>query len=325
MALTQEQLALLEEKLDAALIANRKQGSQTLSYLEAVDVIRAANKVFGQGNWGWQADGLPVKVASGLRQARDNNPPTEWAVWAVNGKLVIDGCVVMTGTGAAVQASGAPESIETAIKAADTDAMKRALKNYGDQFGLVLYDKEDVRDLEREAAAEERARQQEQRDRAAGGFRGNQGATNVQRAAAANEAPAMSSIYAWKQQRLFSTLTREEMQQIVAISADGEITGVLPGIAEAFSVERNADRIKDICKKMDGAVPSFIAGFIMNDDPAPLSQEHVDEYFKSVPWHTAYDLITEGMIWASNKLARADQRAAATQWVEKRRASGKLE
>jgi DNA repair and recombination protein RAD52 len=51
--------------------------------------------------------------------------------------------VIREGCGAARGfAKTAGEAMENAIKSAETDAMKRALVTFGDQFGLTLYDKE---------------------------------------------------------------------------------------------------------------------------------------------------------------------------------------
>jgi hypothetical protein len=60
-------------------------------------------------------------------------------VWAKDGarSILREGCGAARGFAKTVG-----EAMENAIKAAETDAMKRALVTFGDQFGLVLYDKE---------------------------------------------------------------------------------------------------------------------------------------------------------------------------------------
>lgn len=52
-------------------------------------------------------------------------------------------CIVREGCGAARGfAKSAGEAMENAIKAAETDATKRALTTFGYSFGLALYDRE---------------------------------------------------------------------------------------------------------------------------------------------------------------------------------------
>ena len=41
-----------------------------------------------------------------------------------------------------ISAGGSPEALETAIKGAVSDALKRAMRHFGKQFGNSLYDKE---------------------------------------------------------------------------------------------------------------------------------------------------------------------------------------
>ena len=61
-------------------------------------------------------------------------------------RLTVRGCIPMSGTGYgdAVEYGGqaAATASELALKESESDALKRALKNYGDQFGLILYAKE---------------------------------------------------------------------------------------------------------------------------------------------------------------------------------------
>jgi recombination DNA repair RAD52 pathway protein len=60
-------------------------------------------------------------------------------------RLTVEGCVPVSGVGygdATEYRESAPVTAhELAAKEAESDALKRALKNFGDQFGLALYDK----------------------------------------------------------------------------------------------------------------------------------------------------------------------------------------
>ena len=68
--------------------------------------------------------------------------------------------VIREGCGAARGfAKTAGEAMESAIKSAETYAMKRALVTFGDQFGLALYDKEQ-RNVDRYEARQIEGREQ---------------------------------------------------------------------------------------------------------------------------------------------------------------------
>ncbi len=116
-------------------------GGKSLSYIEAHDAIRTANEIFGVGGWGYTVKSLehlgtePVTSGSrkGFRVAY--GAIVEVVVWG--GALAFSD----TGYGDSVEYSGSElTGHELARKEAVSDALKRALKNFGDQFGLGLYD-----------------------------------------------------------------------------------------------------------------------------------------------------------------------------------------
>lgn len=160
---TEDQHKALSAPIRPDRVSERKQGNQTLSYVEAVEVIRAANGIFGFGNWGYSVKDGPKVVAEGVRQYSGKDP-VPWYLWQETITLFVRNelgelALTMDGVGASIQSGDGPEGAEMAVKAADTDALKRALKNYGSQFGLSLYDKEDVQNIE-ENYKEWRAREQ---------------------------------------------------------------------------------------------------------------------------------------------------------------------
>ncbi len=167
----EDQSKALSSPIHPDRVSERKQGNQTLSYVEAVEVIRAANGIFGFGNWGYSVKDGPKVVAEGVREYRDK-PPVPWYLWQETVTLTVrsglgEPALTMDGVGASIQSGDGPEGAEMAVKAADTDALKRALKNYGNQFGLSLYDKEDVQNIEenyKEWRARERAARQSKGD-----------------------------------------------------------------------------------------------------------------------------------------------------------------
>lgn len=100
-------------------------------YLDGEDVTRRANEIFGFGNWGFELASLPTLVES------EGNSQ----VWAALGRLHVRDAMPIADLGTCVRHGPGSHGLEMAIKGCATDAMKRCLKQLGDQFGLVLYDK----------------------------------------------------------------------------------------------------------------------------------------------------------------------------------------
>jgi DNA recombination protein Rad52 len=146
-----EQIACLSAPLDRAKVRQREQGRSKVSYLEGWQVIAEANRIFGFD--GWQRETIearcvnqserPIGARSTGREARPG-----WGV-TYTARVRI---TVGEGPGAQVirEGSGAGHGIDTdlgqahesALKEAETDAMKRALMTFGNPFGLALYDKQ---------------------------------------------------------------------------------------------------------------------------------------------------------------------------------------
>jgi recombination DNA repair RAD52 pathway protein len=128
----------------------QRQGAnrQSLSYLEAWQLIADANRIFGFGNWSRET--LQMEALHEPKLVTHAEAPeagtvvaayfarVRVTVWAKDGarSVVREGCGAARGFARTVG-----EAMENAIKAAETDAMKRALVTFGDQFGLTLYDK----------------------------------------------------------------------------------------------------------------------------------------------------------------------------------------
>jgi DNA recombination protein Rad52 len=131
--LTNEQHEILLKGINPSRIAQRQGGGgRSLSYLEAWDVKAHLNRIFGFLNW--SADVLEAALA--FEQDTGGK-------WNVGYKVVL--CLRVNGasyTEAAVGSSTLPqrgEAHDMAIKTAESDALKRAAINIGDQFGLSLY------------------------------------------------------------------------------------------------------------------------------------------------------------------------------------------
>ena len=141
-----EQLAALAAPLDRANVRQREQGRGKVAYLEGWQVIAEANRIFGFD--GWQRQTIAVRcVAQAERPiGRDQKPG-----WGVTYTARVRVTVTAGGRPPLIrEGSGAGHGIdvdlgqahESAIKEAETDAMKRALMTFGNPFGLALYDKQ---------------------------------------------------------------------------------------------------------------------------------------------------------------------------------------
>jgi DNA repair and recombination protein RAD52 len=161
---TDEQKNLLDQKLDSRLISEREGGGNTtLKYVEGHDAIDQANRIFGYGNWSYrplfceqkvltdpisgEAVGIAYKAQVELT-VRDCNPIVEVGSQPVAAWNVRDTVLSRRKKGdtsdiqqweATRAARTIVESHEMAEKGAVTDALKRALRTFGNQFGNGLY------------------------------------------------------------------------------------------------------------------------------------------------------------------------------------------
>ena len=132
-----------EERLSAPLDANRIKyrpgaGGMQLKYIKGDDVIDKANEIFGFGRWGYKIVGRSHEIVDDRK-----NGPTD--VYTADIELYVVGSAFpFPGDGMGIV--GKPYTVEMhekARKEATTDALKRALRHYGDQFGLSLYNEDD--------------------------------------------------------------------------------------------------------------------------------------------------------------------------------------
>ena len=104
-------------------------------YVEAWDCIRVANDIFGFD--GWSLERLSMDH---LGTAQDGNKYVSYytACYRIHaGGKFADGTGTGTGYG---KTEG--EARADAVKESESDGMKRALRCYGNQFGLALYEKD---------------------------------------------------------------------------------------------------------------------------------------------------------------------------------------
>jgi DNA repair and recombination protein RAD52 len=122
----------LSQPLDPKLVKNDKKVAHGASYIEGHTVIRQANEIFGFDGWSYE-------VKDVTRVAHDGDRP----IWTAQVRVTAMG-VQRSDIGVNVAANNSPDSQDTAMKGAVTDALKRALRTFGDQFGNGLYDKDGI-------------------------------------------------------------------------------------------------------------------------------------------------------------------------------------
>jgi hypothetical protein len=149
-AFSAAQIAALSAPLDRALVSSREQGRSRVNYLQSWVVISEANRIFGFD--GWQRQTLFSRcIAQAERligaKGTGREQKSGWGVtYIARVRITVSagchGLLIREGTGAG---HGIDTDLglahESAIKEAETDAMKRALMTFGNPFGLALYDK----------------------------------------------------------------------------------------------------------------------------------------------------------------------------------------
>ncbi len=130
----------LTETLDPKNVKQRSKSGFTLDYIEGWFAIEEANRIFGFEGWSRQTDELEL-----LHEPYQNEKKNWGVSYRAKVKIEVfaDGDYVVRegsgfGSGFSKQLGDAHES---ALKEAETDAMKRALMTFGNKFGLALYDK----------------------------------------------------------------------------------------------------------------------------------------------------------------------------------------
>lgn len=137
-----KQINELSAPLGREHVKQRTQAGRQLSYVEGWHAIAEANRIFGFSEWDRE-----LKDIRQLGEAREIDGKFRVSYMATVRVKVragdIEDIVTRDGTG---YGSGIDRDLgsahESAIKEAETDAMKRALMTFGNPFGLALYDKE---------------------------------------------------------------------------------------------------------------------------------------------------------------------------------------
>lgn len=142
-SLTHTQVKKLERKLDPKSVQTREQGGRRIPYVDGWHVKNTANEIFGFDGWSQETPMLTC-VFEGERPTRNGKKP--YASYLARVRVTVhigDRNVVREGIGAGGGfGQDLGEAHESAAKEAETDALKRALSSWGNQFGLALYDKQ---------------------------------------------------------------------------------------------------------------------------------------------------------------------------------------
>lgn len=139
MPFTEIQTKALASKLNAKHVKTRTHDEQTLSYVEGWHLISEANRIFGFDAWDRETV-FSQCVWEGQCQGQHACSYIARVKIRVRAE---DTVVSREGSGSGDGNSAHPgEAHESALKEAETDAMKRALSTFGNPFGLALYDKE---------------------------------------------------------------------------------------------------------------------------------------------------------------------------------------
>lgn len=139
-----DQIKALSAPLARSHVKGRNQGGRQVSYIEGWHVIAEANRIFGFD--AWSRETVEIKCVSEREREIGANKSPGWGVTYICrvrvrvgneiADVIRDGC----GSGHGID-KDLGQAHESAIKEAETDAMKRAFMTFGNPFGLALYDK----------------------------------------------------------------------------------------------------------------------------------------------------------------------------------------
>ncbi len=146
--LSPEQAAALAAPLNRANVQTRSQAGRSFNYLEGWVAIREANRIFGFD--GWQRETIELRCVSESQRPIGRDQKPGWGVTYIARVRIRLGSQANGAPSLIREGSGAGHGIdvdlglahESALKEAETDAMKRALMTFGNPFGLALYDKQ---------------------------------------------------------------------------------------------------------------------------------------------------------------------------------------
>ena len=123
----------LQQPLPEELVSERTTSDgEVIRYIEGWRAIEEANATFGPDRWGAELVG---EVSA---RPHPGTGGESAVVYAATVRVTAWGCLPHSDVGTAVAEDGSPEAHAVAMKAAATDALKRALRHFGTRFGNGL-------------------------------------------------------------------------------------------------------------------------------------------------------------------------------------------
>ena len=148
MGFSTNQVQALRRGLNSRNVRTREVNGRELSYIEGWYAISEANRIFGFD--GWNRETVDPRCVS----ARENRG-SFLAVYVAKVRITVHAegaTIVREGHGSGEGRGPSPGEVhDIALKAAETDATKRALATFGRPFGLELYRKDKVPSLQSRA------------------------------------------------------------------------------------------------------------------------------------------------------------------------------
>jgi recombination DNA repair RAD52 pathway protein len=145
VSLSPNQIADLSAPLDASHVKQRDQAGRRVSYIEAWHCIAEANRIFGFD--AWDREMAECRCVTERETKIGQQQRDGWRVgYVARVKITVHTAgqdIVREGSG---YGSGIDVDLgaahESAIKEAESDAMKRGFMTFGNPFGLSLYNKD---------------------------------------------------------------------------------------------------------------------------------------------------------------------------------------
>jgi len=122
------------------LVRKLPKGSTQLSYVEVGEVIKAANRIFGEFNW--------MKQVLTLEEVKPSCNGPDWVEYKCTMVITLKDGTKEWDTGSGINPLKAPDAGDTARKSAVSDATKRCLARFGPALGLDLKCKEGREEME---------------------------------------------------------------------------------------------------------------------------------------------------------------------------------
>lgn len=281
MTLEQRIVNNLKRPLNPARVRTFTDGpSKGVPYLASHDIIRTANAVFGIGSWGFELQGQPWMVEMSTTKGG-----TAQEVWAAIGTLTVEGGQSVSEIGTNTRSGDGASGLEMAIKGAVSDALKRCLRCYGDQFGLVLYDKSIGEEALKERWAAYVAEQ-----------KGQPAAPVAPSTAhdAQSERPPVTNLAAIE-------ATHAAVKATFANPSD-DAPVTMSEVDAAFKAEQKSS--------------SFAAAYMNGDGtPARFTQQHLDAWQSAHPGETAVDLAAQSIGWMALEASSPATRQLCEKWL----------